>query len=321
MSGKVHVMDHPLVAHKLTILRDKNTSVKDFREIVSEIGMLITYEATRDLPLTTKEVETPICKTIAPTLKGKKFAVVPILRAGLGLVDGVLRMVPSARVGHIGMFRDEETLEPHVYFCKMPKDIEERDIMIVDPMLATGGSADAAAVLAGLNRLYKTGISKTELCEIAVKIGADVPFLIAGGTARARGIGEKLTPLMPLKDCWFLLAKAEEKPSTAEMFSRLDSTDYIKPDIEKTVNAVNCGDLNGVLENLGNSFEILWSKSALKEMLSSTHPAACSLSGSGPARFAVYGDLNAALRARDKLSAKGVFCEICKPLNKSLIFE
>lgn len=184
-----------------------------------------------------------------------------------------------------------------------------------------GGSADAAAVLAGLNRLYKTGISKTELCKIAVKIGADVPFLIAGGTARARGIGEKLTPLMPLKDCWFLLAKAEEKPSTAEMFSRLDSTDYIKPDIEKTVNAVNCGDLNGVLENLGNSFEILWSKSPLKEMLSSTHPAACSLSGSGPARFAVYGDLNAALRARDKLSAKGVFCEICKPLNKSLIFE
>ena len=144
MSGKVHVMDHPLVAHKLTILRDKNTSVKDFRELVSEIGMLITYEATRDLPLTTKEVETPICKTVAPTLKGKKFAVVPILRAGLGLVDGVLRMVPGARVGHIGMFRDEETLEPHVYFCKMPKDIAERDIMIVDPMLATGGSAIAA---------------------------------------------------------------------------------------------------------------------------------------------------------------------------------
>ena len=144
MNGKVHVMDHPLVAHKLTILRDKDTSVKDFREIVSEIGMLITYEATRDLPLTEKEVETPICKTTAPTLKGKKFAVVPILRAGLGLVDGVLRMVPSALVGHIGMFRDEETLEPHVYFCKLPKDVAERDIMVVDPMLATGGSADAA---------------------------------------------------------------------------------------------------------------------------------------------------------------------------------
>ena len=142
--GKVVIMDHPLVAHKLTIMRDKDTSVKDFRELVSEIGMLITYEATRDLPLTTKEIETPLCKAQMPTLAGKKFAVVPILRAGLGLVDGVLRMVPSARVGHIGMYRDEETLEPHVYFCKMPKDVAERDILIVDPMLATGGSADAA---------------------------------------------------------------------------------------------------------------------------------------------------------------------------------
>ena len=142
--GKVHIMDHPLVAHKLTIMRDKDTSVKDFRELVSEIGMLITYEATRDLPLTTKEIETPLCKAEMPTLAGKKFAVVPILRAGLGLVDGVLRMVPSARVGHIGMYRDEETLEPHVYFCKMPKDVADRDVLIVDPMLATGGSADAA---------------------------------------------------------------------------------------------------------------------------------------------------------------------------------
>ena len=141
MSGKVHIMDHPLVAHKLTIMRDKNTSVKDFRELVSEIGMLITYEATRDLPLTTKAIETPLCKMDAPTLAGKKIAVVPILRAGLGLVDGVLRMVPSARVGHIGMYREEETLEPHVYFCKMPKDIAEREVLIVDPMLATGGSA------------------------------------------------------------------------------------------------------------------------------------------------------------------------------------
>ena len=143
-SEKVHVMNHPLVAHKLTILRDKNTSVKDFRELVSEIGMLITYEATRDLPLTTKVVETPLCKAELPTLAGKKFAVVPILRAGLGLVDGVLRMVPAARVGHIGMYRDEETLEPHPYFCKMPKDVAERDVLIVDPMLATGGSAAEA---------------------------------------------------------------------------------------------------------------------------------------------------------------------------------
>ena len=140
----VHVMDHPLVAHKLTIMRNKNTSTKDFRELVSEIGMLITYEATRDLPLTTKHIETPICGCEMPTLAGKKIAVVPILRAGLGLVDGVLRLVPSARVAHIGMYRDEETLEPHVYFCKTPQDIAQRDIMIVDPMLATGGSADAA---------------------------------------------------------------------------------------------------------------------------------------------------------------------------------
>ena len=141
---KVHIMNHPLVAHKLTIMRDENTSVKDFRELVSEIGMLITYEATRDLPLTTKHIKTPICEMDAPTLAGKKFVVVPILRAGLGLVDGVLRMVPSARVGHIGMYRDEETLEPHPYFCKMPKDVAERDVLIVDPMLATGGSASAA---------------------------------------------------------------------------------------------------------------------------------------------------------------------------------
>ena len=143
-SGKVHVMDHPLVAHKLSIMRDKNTSVKDFRELVGEIGMFIAYEATRDLALTTRTIETPICAAEMPTLAGKKLAVVPILRAGLGLVDGVLRMVPSARVGHIGMFRDEETLEPHTYFCKLPKDIAEREALIVDPMLATGGSAVAA---------------------------------------------------------------------------------------------------------------------------------------------------------------------------------
>ena len=144
MNEKVHVVNHPMLAHKLTIMRDKNTSSKDFRELVSEIGMLLTYEATRDLPLTTKTIETPICKMEAPTLKGKKFAVVPILRAGLGLVEGVLRMVPAARVGHLGMYRNEETMEPVQYFCKMPRDISERDVLIVDPMLATGGSADAA---------------------------------------------------------------------------------------------------------------------------------------------------------------------------------
>ena len=142
--SEVHVLDHPLIQNKLTRMRRKETNSRDFRTLLKEISMLMAFEVTRNFETKLVEVETPICRTIAPTLKGKKFAVVPILRAGLGLVDGVLRMVPSARVGHIGMFRDEETLEPHVYFCKMPKDIAERDIMIVDPMLATGGSAEAA---------------------------------------------------------------------------------------------------------------------------------------------------------------------------------
>ena len=138
------IVEHPLLQHKLSILRNKQTGTKEFRDLVGEIATLLCYEATRDLPLTTKHIETPICGMDAPTLAGRKFVVVPILRAGLGLVDGVLRMVPSARVGHIGMYRDEETLEPHPYFCKMPKDVADRDIIIVDPMLATGGSADAA---------------------------------------------------------------------------------------------------------------------------------------------------------------------------------
>ena len=167
--GTVHVMDHPLVKHKLTIMRDKNTSVKDFRELVSEIGMLITYEATRDLPLTTKEIETPLCKAEMPTLAGKKIAVVPILRAGLGLVDGVLRMIPSARVAHIGMYRDEETLEPHTYFCKTPKDIAEREVLIVDPMLATGGSAVAV-----IDEMKKRGCTNIKLMVlVAVQEGID----------------------------------------------------------------------------------------------------------------------------------------------------
>jgi len=142
--GKVQVLDHPLLQHKLSILRDKNTGVKEFREIVGEIAALMCYEATRNLPTEEVEIETPVAMAKTKVLSGKKLAIVPILRAGLGLVDGVLRMVPSARVGHIGMFRDEETLIPHVYFCKMPKDVAERDILIVDPMLATGGSAAAA---------------------------------------------------------------------------------------------------------------------------------------------------------------------------------
>ena len=152
------IVEHPLLQHKLSILRNKQTGTKEFRDLVGEIATLLCYEATRDLPLTTTTVETPICKAEVPVLAGKKFAVVPILRAGLGLVDGVLRMVPSARVGHIGMFRDEDTLEPHVYFCKMPKDIADRDIIIVDPMLATGGSADAA-----ISEMKKRGCKNIKL--------------------------------------------------------------------------------------------------------------------------------------------------------------
>ena len=145
--SKVIVMDHPLIQHKIGWIRRADTGSKDFRTLISEIAMLMCYEATRELPLTDVEIETPICKTTVKELEGKKMAVVPILRAGLGLVDGVLRLVPSARVGHIGMYRDEETLEPHPYFCKMPKDVADRDIIIVDPMLATGGSSIAAIQL------------------------------------------------------------------------------------------------------------------------------------------------------------------------------
>ena len=140
MNNNVTIFDHPLIQHKLSILRDKHTSSKDFRELVSEIAMLMCYEATRDLPLQDVEIETPICKTTVKQLAGKKLAVVPILRAGLGMVDGMLRMVPSARVGHIGLYRDETTMKPVEYFCKLPKDIEKRDVFVVDPMLATGGS-------------------------------------------------------------------------------------------------------------------------------------------------------------------------------------
>ena len=140
----LHIVNHPLVQHKLSVMRDKHTSVKDFRTLVGEIAMLLTYEATRDLPMTTKTIETPLCSYEAPVLAGKKMAIVPILRAGLGFEDGILTLVPSARVAHIGMYRDEETLVPHFYFLKYPKDIADRDVLIVDPMLATGGSADMA---------------------------------------------------------------------------------------------------------------------------------------------------------------------------------
>ncbi len=144
MEDKLHVLDHPLLQHKLTILRDKNTGVKEFREIVSEVAMLECYEATRDLPLEDVEVETPLAKATFKSLAGKKLAIVPILRAGLGMVDGILQLIPSAKVGHIGLYRDPETHAPVEYYCKMPPDISEREVIVLDPMLATGGSASAA---------------------------------------------------------------------------------------------------------------------------------------------------------------------------------
>ena len=143
-SPNVHVLDHPLLQHKVSMLRDKNTGVKDFRHIVSEIAGLMCYEATRDLPLKEIEVETPLCKAKTKVLAGKKVAVVPILRAGLGMIDGILNLIPSAKIGHIGLYRDPDTLEPVEYYCKMPGDITEREVLILDPMLATGGSASAA---------------------------------------------------------------------------------------------------------------------------------------------------------------------------------
>ena len=144
--GKAVIFDHPLIQHKLAVLRDKDTPSKDFRILVSEIAMLMTYEVTRDLPLKDVQIETPMTTMTAKKLAGKKLAVVPILRAGLGMVDGVLNIIPSARIGHIGLYRDHETLEPVEYYCKLPADIEEREVLVVDPMLATGGSAiDAIA--------------------------------------------------------------------------------------------------------------------------------------------------------------------------------
>ncbi len=142
--GKLTVYDHPLINHKLSILRNKETSVKDFRELVGEIAMFMCYEATRDLPTEEVEIETPVAVGKFRMLSGKMMAVVPILRAGLGMVDGMIAMIPAAKIGHIGLYRDPETLEPVEYYCKLPTDISDREVFVVDPMLATGGSATAA---------------------------------------------------------------------------------------------------------------------------------------------------------------------------------
>jgi len=142
--GKVFEMDHPLIQHKLTLIRDKTTGSKEFRELVVEVSMLLAYEATRDMALEDTEVETPITVTQSKVLSGRKVAIVPILRAGLGMVDGFLSLLPAAKVGHVGLYRDPETLEPVEYYVKLPSDVNERELIVVDPMLATGGSANAA---------------------------------------------------------------------------------------------------------------------------------------------------------------------------------
>ncbi|MEA4899613.1 uracil phosphoribosyltransferase [Bacillota bacterium Meth-B3] len=142
--SRVYEIKHPLIQHKISLMRDVNTGTKDFRELLGEISMLMAYEVTRDLPLKEIEIETPICKCTTKVLSGKKLGVVPILRAGLGMVDGIMKLVPAAKVGHIGLYRDPQTLKPVEYYCKLPPDVEERELIVVDPMLATGGSSVAA---------------------------------------------------------------------------------------------------------------------------------------------------------------------------------
>lgn len=165
----VIITDHPLIQHKIGYIRRKDTGTKDFRQTISELAMLICFEATRHLKLDKVEIETPICKTIAYELKGKKLAIIPVLRAGLGMVDGMLSLIPTAKVGHIGMYRDHDTLEPVEYFCKIPHDSAEREVFVVDPMLATGGSSSAAIQL-----LKERGCKKIHfMCIIAAPEGIE----------------------------------------------------------------------------------------------------------------------------------------------------
>lgn len=167
--AKVHVMEHPLIRHKISYIRRADLGSKDFREMISEIAMLICYEATRDLKLQDVTIQTPICETVEKELAGKKLAVVPILRAGLGMVEGMLAMIPAAKVGHIGLYRDPDTLEPVEYYCKLPADCEERDVFVVDPMLATGGSSVAA-----IQMLKDKGVKNIRfLCIIAAPEGVE----------------------------------------------------------------------------------------------------------------------------------------------------
>ncbi len=182
--SKVHVFDHPLIQHKLSLMRDKNTGAKEFRELLEEISMLMVYEVTRDLPTEEVDVETPICWTRTRILSGKKLGIVPILRAGLGMVDGVTKLVPAAKVGHIGLYRDPETLQPVEYYCKLPADSENRELLLLDPMLATGGSASAA-----ISFIKKRGCNNVRLVSLIAapegiarinKDHPDVDIFVAG---------------------------------------------------------------------------------------------------------------------------------------------
>lgn len=181
--GKVYVFDHPLIQHKVALMREKNTNVKDFRELAKEVAMLMGFEATRDLPLEEVEIETPMCKTKVNMLKGEDVAIVPILRAGLGFVDGMLALVPNAKVGHVGLYRDPESHEPVEYYCKLPKDIDKRKIFVVDPMLATGGSATAAIDFikqrGGRNITFMCLIAAPEGIEVLQKAHPDVDIYVA----------------------------------------------------------------------------------------------------------------------------------------------
>lgn len=168
--SKVHIMDHPLIKHKITLLRKEETCSKDFRELVQEISLLMGYEVTRNLPIKEVAIKTPICQTKGFTVDGKMLGIVPILRAGLGMVDGILKLVPGAKVGHIGCYRDEETHIPHEYYCKLPPDIEHREIIVLDPMLATGGSASMA-----INFIKERGAKSIKfVCLVAAPEGLKV---------------------------------------------------------------------------------------------------------------------------------------------------
>ena len=181
--GDVYVFDHPLIQHKLGILRDKNTSTKDFRELVKEISMLMAFEATHNLPLKDKEIETPICKATVKMLDGEDIAIVPILRAGLGMVDGIQALVPNVKVGHIGLYRDPETHLPVEYYCKLPCDIASREVFVLDPMLATGGSAAAAIdfikAKGGEKIIFMCLIAAPEGIDVLHKAHPDVDIFIA----------------------------------------------------------------------------------------------------------------------------------------------